>query len=153
MLKKERVKGLFNYLNQHFILGAGWVGNDPKACRMYANWAWFLYEEVWKVKTGIKPKDTLMIVDGHVAKIFCRTGLIPTILYERKRPYIIQASKMREEIEDTVKQFSFAPFHIDNGAFYLFEDGFCLDINPHCKECPVNKICKKYIKWTAYQKK
>lgn len=152
VLQKEGVKGLFNYLNQHFILGAGWVGNDPKACRMYANWAWFLFEEIWKVDKGISAKDTLMIVDGHVAKIFCRSGLISTVPYEEKRPYIIQASKIRGEIENIVKQFGFAPFYIDNGAFYLFEDGFCLDINPHCKECPINELCKKYIKWTAYKK-
>jgi len=152
VLQKEMVKGLFNYLNQHFILGSGWVGNDPKACRMYANWAWFLFEEVWKVGTKINAKDSLMIVDGHVAKVFSRAGLISTVLYEKNRPYIIQASKMRGEIEDTVKQFNFAPFYIDNGAFYLFEDGFCLDIDPRCKDCPITQWCKKYIKWTAYQK-
>lgn len=92
-----------------------------------------------------------MIVDGHVGKIFCRTGLIENVLYEKKRPYIIQASKMRQQIESIVKVTKRIPFYVDNGAFYLFEDGYCTDLEPNCNKCPINKICKKYVKWTAYQ--
>lgn len=151
-LKNKGVKGLFNFLNQHPVLSSGWIGNDPKACRMYVNWGWFLFEEVWKIKTGVKAQNTLMLVDGHVGKVFCRAGLISPVFYEKDRPYIIQALKMRKEIENLVSQFNVAPFYVDNGAFYLFEDGFCLEINPRCKDCPINQLCKKYTKWTGYQK-
>ena len=92
-----------------------------------------------------------MIVDGHVGKVFCRTGTLEEVLYEKRRPYIIQASKMRSWIEEIVSRFEKIPFYVDNGAFYLFEDGHCSDLEPNCKDCPVNKVCKKYLKWTAYQ--
>ena len=94
---------------------------------MFVNWAVFLFNEIWK--QGIsKMKETLM-----------------------RRPYIIQASKMRPWIEEIVSRFEKIPFYVDNGAFYLFEDGHCSDLEPNCKDCPVNKLCKKYLKWTAYQ--
>jgi len=141
---------LFNFLNTHPVLESGWVGNDPKACRMFVNWVAFLLNEIWKQKVA-KMEETLMIVDGHVGKVFCRTGLLEEVLYEKRRPYIIQASKMRPWIEEIVSRFGEIPFYVDNGAFYLFEDGYCSDLEPNCKGCPVNKVCKKYLKWTAYQ--
>jgi endonuclease III len=118
---------------------------------MLVNWIIFLFNEIWKTEIS-KMEDTLMIVDGHVAKVFCRAGLIDKVLYEKERPYIIQASKMRNEIEKIVAQFGKIPFYVDNGAFYIFEDDFCTDLNPKCESCPINRICKKYTKWTAYQK-
>jgi len=45
---------------------------------------------VWVL--GIETID-VMIVDGHVGKVFCRTGLLEEVLYE-KRPYNIQASNL-----------------------------------------------------------
>lgn len=149
-LQKNKAKGLFAFLNTHPVLEAGWVGNDPKACRMFVNWVIFLFNEIWKQKIA-KMEETLMIVDGHVGKVFCRTGLLEEVLYEKRRPYIIQASKMRPWIEEIVSNFGRIPFYVDNGAFYLFEDGYCTELNPNCKACPVGKICKRYIKWTAYQ--
>jgi len=149
-LKKEKSKGLFDFLNTHSVLEAGWVGNDPKACRMFVNWVVFLLVEIWKLKV-VKMEETLMIVDGHVGKVFCRTGLLEEILYEKKRPYIIQASKMRPWVEKIVFESGRIPFYVDNGAFYLFGDGYCTDLNPNCKKCPIRDICRKYKKWTAYQ--
>jgi len=150
-LKNKKAFNLFEFLNTHPILEAGWVGNDPKACRMFVNWVVFLLNEIWKQEIS-KMEDTLMIVDGHVAKVFCRSGLLEEVLYEKSRPYIIQASKMRLQIERIVSESGRIPFYVDNGAFYLFEDDFCTDLNPDCQNCPINKICKKYTKWTAYQK-
>lgn len=141
---------LFNYLNTHPILEVGWVGNDPKACRMYVDWVVFLLSEVWG-QESLDMRDTLMIVDGHVGKVFCRSGLLERVLYESGRPYIIQASNMRPWIEEVVLQSESVPFYVDNGAFYLFEDGFCTDLSPECKSCPVHGYCRKYRKWTAYQ--
>lgn len=150
-LRSNKSRGLFDFLNTHPILTAGWVGNDPKACRMYVNWLVFLFSEIWKLKTA-ELIDSLMIVDGHVGKVFCRSGLLGEVLYEKARPYIIQASKMRPWVEKIVSESGRIPFYVDNGAFYLFEDNFCADLNPNCLKCPINKICKKYTKWTAYQK-
>ena len=48
---------------------------------------------VWVL--GIETID-VMIVDGHVGKVFCRTGLLEEVLYE-KRPYNIQASNLYEK--------------------------------------------------------
>jgi hypothetical protein len=150
-LQNKKAFALFEFLNTHSILEAGWVGNDPKACRMFVNWVIFLFNEIWNQKVS-KMEDTLMIVDGHVGKVFCRSGLLGEVLYEKGRPYIIQASKMRPWIEGIVSNSRRVPFYVDNGAFYLFEDGFCMDLSPNCQRCPINKLCKKYIKWTAYQK-
>lgn len=150
-LQNKKPFELFEFLNTHPILDAGWVGNDPKACRMFVNWVVFLIEEVWKLEIA-KMEETLMIVDGHVGKVFCRSGLLEEVLYEKGRPYIIQASKMRPSIEEIVSGSGRIPFYVDNGAFYLFEDGFCTDLNPTCLSCTINGICKKYKKWTAYQK-
>jgi len=149
-LEKSKPIGLFNFFNTHPILESGWVGNDPKACRMLVNWIVFLFNEIWKQKIA-KMEETLMIVDGHVGKVFCRSGLLEEVLYEKRRPYIIQASKMRPLIEEIVLRFKKIPFYVDNGAFYLFEDGYCTDLRPKCEKCVISKICKKYLKWTAYQ--
>jgi len=150
-LQNQKAFALFEFLNTHPILETGWVGNDPKACRMFVNWVIFLFNEIWKQEVS-KMEDTLMIVDGHVGKVFCRTGLLGEVLYEKNRPYIIQASKMRLWIEEIVSNSRRVPFYVDNGAFYLFEDGFCTDLSPNCQSCPINILCKKYTKWTAYQK-
>lgn len=148
-LKEEGVRGLFSFLSTHQVLEAGWVGSDPKACRMFVNWVVFLLNEIWEQKVA-EMTETLMIVDGHVGKVFCRTGLLDTVMYEGRRPFIIQASKMRAKIEKIVHDFHKIPFYVDNGAFYLFEDGYCTDLEPQCGECPVGDICKKHTKWTAY---
>ena len=95
-LQDNKPIGLFNFLNTHPVLESGWVGNDPKACRMFVNWVAFLFNEIWKQKVS-KMEETLMIVDGHVGKVFCRTGLLEEVLYEKRRPYIIQASNLYEK--------------------------------------------------------
>ncbi len=141
----------FTFLKNHPVLEPGWVGNDPKACRMFVNWVVFLFDEIWEDRVA-DMRETLMIVDGHVGKIFCRTGLLDSVLYEKNRPYIIQASKMRQQIENIVNEFGKISFYVDNGAFYLFEDGYCEEVDPKCNKCPIRDICKKYIKWTAYTK-
>jgi len=149
-LQSNKPINLFQFLNTHPVLEVGWVGNDPKACRMLVNWIIFLFSEIWNQEIS-RMEDTLMIVDGHVGNVFCRSGLLEQVLYEKGRPYIIQASKMRPWIEEIVSTSGRIPFYVDNGAFYLFEDGFCTDLNSNCHECPINKLCKKYKKWTAYQ--
>lgn len=150
-IQADEAKGLFRFLNTHPVLRAGWVGNDPKACRMFVNWIVFMFCEIWNISVG-DMKDTMMIVDGHVGKVVCRTGLLEKVNYESKRPFIIEASKMRKRIEEITSPTRFIPFYVDNGAFYLFEDGFCVDLNPDCDNCPISHFCKKYTKWTAYKR-
>lgn len=149
-LENKKPTGLFEFLNTHPVLEAGWVGNDPKACRMFVNWTVYLFNEIWNSRIS-KMEDTLMIVDGHVGVVFCRSGLLEQVFYEKRRPYIIQASKMRPWVEEIVISSRRIPFYVDNGAFYLFEDGFCTDLSPNCPKCPIDGVCKKYKKWTAYK--
>lgn len=150
--QEEGVLTLFDFLSKQEILEAGWVGDDPKACRMLVDWITFLMLKVWGEPLPITMYKTLMLVDGHVGKVFCRTGLLETIIYESKRPYIIQAKNLRPQIETLVSEHNLIPFYVDNGAFYLYEDGFCLERSPKCEECPLTPLCLKYIKWTGYQK-
>lgn len=95
--------------------------------------------------------ETLMIVDGLVAKVFCRTGMLDRVMYEKKRPYIIQAGKIRTWVEDAVRPSEAVPFYVDNGCFYLLEDGYCSDLEPKCEKCPAGELCTGHAKWTAYQ--
>lgn len=149
-LQDKKTIELLVFLNNNPTIEAGWVGNDPKACRMFVNWVVFLFNEIWD--QPVSPmEETFMIVDGHVGKVFCRSGLLRDVLYEKGRKYIIQASKLRPFIEEIVSNSKKIPFYVDNGAFYLFEEGFCTDIDPNCENCPINEICKKYKKWTAYK--
>lgn len=151
--RAKNVRQLYDKFRNDEILYVGWVGNDPKACRMLVNWITYLYTNIWKkIKTNLKMKDTLMIVDGHVGKIFARTGLLRRIKYEKRRPYIIQAAKMRLDIEKLVSSYpKLSPFYVDNGAYYLFRNGYCQEKNPKCAICPIDNYCLKYIKWTAYR--
>lgn len=50
-----------------------------------------------------------------------------------------------------VRSYGFVPFYVDNGAFYLFKDGYCGELKPKCGDCPITAYCKKYVKWTAFQ--
>jgi hypothetical protein len=151
-LNRGGASALLKGLTEHEVLGSGWVGNDPKACRMLVDWIVFLIVEVWKEEAFIALSDTVMLVNGHVGKVFCRTGLLGTVIYNKNRPYIIEAAQMRPAIEEIVSTSGLVPFYVDNGAYYLFKDGFCLELNPKCFECPVSALCLKHIKWTAYQK-
>lgn len=152
MLQQEDgVRLLIEWLRDHPVLQAGWVGNDPKACRMAVDWFVFLFCEVWKEPAKVSLKDTVMIVDGHVGKVFARTGLLDTVVHVKKDNAKIYAMHMREEIESLVAGVAdVIPFHVDNGAFYLYEDGFDKDIAPQCEKCPIESTCLKHTHWTAY---
>lgn len=118
--------------------------------------------------------DFEMPVDGHVGKIFSRTGMISQIIHERKqgkgeRWNIIVASNMRPGIQEVVNQFSSDPIMVDHGAFQI---GFhccpdnlvgiscdeCEKIHYcqiaskiHCKGyCILKRDCKRNLTWRAY---
>lgn len=150
MRQEGGVTNLHEWLRDERVLQAGWVGNDPKACRMLIDWVVFLFCEVWKESVKISLNDTLMIVDGHVGKIFARTGLLVQVEHLTNSS-VIYAMKMRGEIESLVAGIAgVVPFYVDNGAFYLYEDRFDTDESPNCNACPISVECLKYIHWTAY---
>jgi endonuclease III len=92
-----------------------------------------------------------MPVDGHVAKVFTRTGFLINVNTENENTKIIEAEKERERIEKDVKALKpdADTFAIDYGAF-LIGIKYCNDANPKCYECPLNKICNKNIMFRAY---
>jgi hypothetical protein len=151
------VSALWEFLRDDPILDGGWVGNDPKAARMLTNWFVWLFSGVWNELT-MDLSETMMIVDGQVGKIFCRTGILETVSYEKKRPYIILAKDMRKDIESIVKTTPrVAPMLVDEGAFQVAKN-WCSDIQPNCHNCPLFSLClagqgsKKHLRWTAYKK-
>jgi hypothetical protein len=151
---------LLEFFRTDPILDGGWVGNDPKAARMLTNWLAWLFGHVWQ-ELRVDLSATLMIVDGHVGKVFCRTGALDTVRYEQRRPYIISAKEMRGDIELLVTATpGVVPMWVDEGAFQVAM-GYCTDLNPNCPSCPIKTLClagpgrqdrTKYLQWTAYQR-
>lgn len=115
-----------------------------------------------------------MPVDGHVGKIFSRTGMISEVIHERKqgkgeRWNVIVASHMRSVIQEVVNQFSYDCIMVDHGAFQI---GFhcCPDklVGISCDQCQkilyceiasrigckgyctLRKDCKRNLMWRAY---
>ena len=106
---EESVLQLNNWLMNERCINLAWVGRDPKASRMLTDWIIFIWARIWKEAPLISPhlmQKTIMIVDGHVGKVFSRTGILKKVVYESKRPYIIEASKMRPWIEEIVNAVS-----------------------------------------------
>ncbi|MCX7968429.1 MAG: hypothetical protein N3B10_08065 [Armatimonadetes bacterium] len=154
---KQGIKDLWVFFRDDPILEGGWVGNDPKAARMLTNWLAWMFSEVWnKIKVNLT--ETLMIVDGHVGKVFCRTGVMEEVSYESGRPFIILAKEMRSNIEILVKSIpQVAPMFVDEGAFQVAMN-WCFEAKPNCQECPLQDIClagrgsSDHLRWSAYQK-
>jgi len=148
--KAKQPRDAHRYLSTHPILEIGWVGRDPKACRMYVDWLAYLMTEVWHEPVRYTMKDTLMLVNGHVAKVFARTGLLSKVIYEKRRPYIVQAQQLRRSIEQLIQQTDLVPFYVDFGTYVLAQT-YCAEKEPKCSVCPLALECKKYKKWTAYE--
>lgn len=115
----------------------------------------------------------LMPVDGHVGKVFSRTGIIPEIIHEGKpssgrRWSIIQASKMRPLIQYIVSKQGNDCIMVDHGAFRIginccpdnLEGMACDSCSKlyceiadaiDCKRrCPLADYCKRNLSWRAY---
>lgn len=124
---------------------------------MLTNWlVWFL-SEVWR-EVSVDLSETLMIVDGHVGKVFCRTGAVDMVIYEAKRPYIISAKDMRANIEAIVSTApQVKPMFVDEGAFQVAMQ-WCFEVSPNCSECLLSDLClagrgsENHQRWTAYKK-
>lgn len=115
-----------------------------------------------------------MPVDGHVGKIFSRTGLVSEVIHERKegrghRWNIIVASKMRPLIQEITQEYSDDCVMVDHGAFQIGInccpdnlEGMACDSCPRSDSCGIkDKIgckgycmlrdyCKRNLTWRAY---
>ena len=144
-----------------------------KAARMYISW-------VGHPDLGIDISDGawdkslfLMPVDGHVGKIFSRTGMIKTVIHERRkgkspRWNIIIASQMRPIIQEIVNAYNRDPIMVEHGAFQVGYnccpdnlEGICCDFCSkisckvreklnYPKRCVLSDYCKRNLTWRAY---
>jgi len=144
-----------------------------KAARMYISWIGHpdfgidISGGRWKVA------DFLMLVNGHVGKVFSRAGMVDEVIVETvregsERKDIIKASEMREQIEQIVKSYGLDRVRVDHGAFVIginccadnFKEAKCESCDkPQCnvKEkikcegyCILKDFCKKNKRWHAY---
>jgi len=145
-----------------------------KAARMYISWIGHPDLGVDISKGFWKRESFEMPVDGHVGKIFSRTGIVKEVIHEGKkgkssRWNIIKASEMRDSIQQITIKFSNDPIMVDHGAFQI---GFncCTDKveNVSCNACVrkffckikdkigcegiciLRDYCKKNLLWRAY---
>jgi hypothetical protein len=144
-----------------------------KAVRMYISWIGHPDLGI-NVSEGAWDKSSfLMPVDGHVGKVFSRTGMVSQVIHERKkgkspRWNIISASQMRPLIQEVVSSYGRDPIMVDHGAFQVgFNccpdnvEGICCDscskltcevrekIN-YPTRCVLSKYCKRNFTWRAY---
>ncbi len=145
-----------------------------KALRMYISWIGHPDLEI-NVSNGKWDKALFeMPVDGHVGKIFSRTGLVSEVIHEGKkgsgkRWNVIVASKMRPSIQELTNNYSDNCIMVDHGAFQIginccpdnLEDMACdscprasvCQIKPKigCKcYCMLRDFCKRNLTWRAY---
>jgi hypothetical protein len=114
-----------------------------------------------------------MPVDGHVGKVFSRTGMVKEVIHERKegkgaRWNVIVASKMRPSIQQVVGKYGKDPIMVDHGAFQVginccpdILEGICCDScsKLSCKvreqlnyprRCVLSEYCKRNLTWRAF---
>ncbi len=119
-----------------------------KAVRMYVSWIGHPDLGI-DVSYGRWDKALFeMPVDGHVGKIFSRTGLVSEVIHEAKkgsggRWNVIVASKMRPTIQEVTNNYSDDCIMVDHGAFQLGIN--CCSDNLEgiaCDSCPRSPVCQ-----------
>jgi len=122
-----------------------------KASRLYVGWITHPLLPVRVYGEGVEKSKIPMVVDGHVAKVMARAGLLSRVSVENTKNMIIEAEKERLEIEREVIKAkpSGDPFLVDYGAFYIGIK-YCHEENPECHKCPINAICRGNIEIRAY---
>lgn len=119
-----------------------------KAARMYISWVG--HPDLGIDVSGGRWDRSLfeMPVDGHVGKIFSRTGMVAEVIHERKkgktpRWNIIFASQMRPMIQSLVGGLGRDCVMVDHGAFQV---GYhCCPDNLEgmgCDDCPRKYFCR-----------
>ena len=144
-----------------------------KACRMYISWIGHPELGINISNGSWSRLEFLMPVDGHVGKVFCRTGMITKVIHEgkidsSKRWNIIKASKMRDSVQQLVQSYNKDTIMIDHGAFQLGLNccpdnlnGICCDACTKltCKvsqpltaetRCVLGDFCKRNLTWRAF---
>jgi hypothetical protein len=122
-----------------------------KASRLYVGWITHPLLPVRIYGEGVEKSKIPMVVDGHVAKVMARAGLLSEVSVENKENMIIKAEKERSKIEEEVinAKPSGDPFLVDYGAFYIGIK-YCREKEPECHKCPLNTICRRNIEIRAY---
>lgn len=145
-----------------------------KAVRMYISWIGHPNLGI-DVSNGRWDKSLFeMPVDGHVGKVFSRTGLVPGVIHEGKKDSgsrwnVIMASNMRASIQEVTNKYSDDCIVVDHGAFQIGIN-CCLDNleGMACDSCPraficqikpkidcqgycmLGDFCKRNLTWRAY---
>jgi len=124
-------------------------------------------------RKDLSRSEFLMPVDGHVGKVFCRTGMITKVIHEgrvdsSKRWNVILASKMRNSVQQLVQSHNKDTIMVDHGAFQLGLNccpdnlkGICCDkcTKLTCKvsqplttetRCVLGDFCKRNLTWRAF---
>jgi len=145
-----------------------------KAVRMYISWIGHPNLGI-SISHGKWDKSLFeMPVDGHVGKIFSRTGLVSEVIHEAKkgsgsRWNVIVASSMRPSIQEATNKNSGDCIMVDHGAFQIGInccpdnlEGIACDSCPRASFCQIKpKIgcegycmlrdyCKRNLTWRAY---
>lgn len=145
-----------------------------KAIRMYISWIGHpeleinISDDKWNVSEFFMP------VDGHVGKVFSRSGMLPIIIHESKREEdsrknIIVAAQLREPIQQIVSSRKLDVIMVDYGAFVVgynccsdHSQNACCDrclkgdlckiqnLDSDYTKCPLSDYCKKNLEWRAY---
>lgn len=144
-----------------------------KACRMFISWIGHPELGINISNDNWSKLEFLMPVDGHVGKVFCRTGMITKVIHEgkinsSKRWNIIVASKMRDSVQQLVQSYNKDTIMVDHGAFQLGLNccpdnlnGICCDACSKltCKvsqnltvdrKCILGDCCKRNVTWRAF---
>ena len=145
-----------------------------KAVKMYISWVGHPDLGIDVSDGRWRKADFEMPVDGHVGKIFSRTGMVKEITHEAKkgksaRWNIISASQMRPFIQTVVNENSGDCTMVDHGAFRLGINccpdnlqGMACDSCPRTGTCMIkdeidcpgvcllSDSCKRNITWRAY---
>ena len=139
-------------LNDRYLKGLLY----EKAARMYVGWITHpnLYVNIFDGSVSLS--SIPMPIDGHVCKVFARTGFLDTVLVEEKgkgenKKFIVRADHERKRIERMVHKYypQGDYFMIDYGAFYVGIN-CCKETSPRCNKCPVNRICLRNTFVRAY---
>jgi hypothetical protein len=144
-----------------------------KAARMYISWVGHPELNIDISSNKWNKSDFLMPVDGHVGKVFCRTGMVHEVIHEGKpdsslRWNVIIAADMRDSIQRLVNSFHKDTIMVDQGAFQVGLNccpdnlkGICCDkcskltckVNQSStkdRKCVLAHLCKQNLTWRAF---
>lgn len=127
-----------------------------KAMRMFISWVGHPAYELDVSNGKWKLSDFYMPVNGHVGKVFSRTGILEKTVVETtkegsNRKDIIRATKLRDPIQEIVSSREADCLAVDHGAYRIGSE-FCAE-NPDgtdCSNCPLQRDCKRNMRWHAY---